>query len=114
MKLLLLPLMIASSLLAENVAFWDIQKVKSNDTLNIRAQATYKSEKISSVPYNEKCIINHGCGKNINFEAMMDMQEDEIKAFLDQAKDDWCYIEYKGKKAWAKKHYLKESTSTCK
>jgi len=114
MKLILLPLMIASSLLAENVAFWEIQKVKANDTLNIRSLATYKSEKISSIPHNEKCVINHGCGKNISLEAMMDLQEDEIQIFLDQAKEDWCYVEYKGKKAWAKKHYLKASSSTCK
>lgn len=114
MKFLLLPLIIASSLLAENIAFWEIQKVKSNDSLNIRSHADHKSKKISSVPYNETCLINHGCGKNINFEAMMDMEEDDIKALLDQAKDDWCYVEYKGQKAWANKYYLKASSSTCK
>jgi len=114
MKLLLLPLFLASSLLAENVAFWQVQKVKSNDTLNIRSQSTHKSEKVTSIPYNAQCVKNHGCGKDINLEAMMHMQESEVKAFLDQAKEGWCFVEYKGKKGWVNQNYLKASTASCK
>jgi len=114
MKLLLLPLFLASSLLAENITYWQIQKVKSNDTLNIRSQATHKSDKITSIPYNEQCVKNHGCGKDIALEAMMHMQEAEVKAFLEQAQEGWCFIEYKDKKGWANQKYLKASTATCK
>ena len=114
MRLLILPLLLASSLFAENVSYWQITKVKSNDTLNIRAKATYKSAKVTSIPYNAKCVKNHGCGKDIDFESMMNMQEDEVKTFLAQAKEDYCFVEYKGKIGWANKRYLKASTATCK
>lgn len=114
MRLLILPLLLASSLLAQNVSFWQITKVKSNDALNIRALATYKSKKVTSIPYNAQCVKNHGCGQDISFEAMMNMQEDEVKAFLAQAKEDYCFVEYKGKFGWANKRYLKASTSPCK
>ncbi len=92
MRLLILPLLLASSLIAENVSFWQITKVQSNDTLNIRAEATYKSAKVTSIPYNAQCVKNYGCGKDINFEAMLNMQEDEVKSFLAQAKEDYCFI----------------------
>ena len=114
MKLLILPLLLASSLLAQNVAFWQIQKVKSNDTLNIRSLSTHKSDKVASIPYNEQCVRNYGCGKNIDLEAMMDMQESEVKTFLQQAKEGWCFVEYKGKKGWVNQNYLKASTASCK
>ncbi len=113
MKNLLLVLFISSSLFAEGIAYWQIQKVKSNDTLNIRAEATHKSKKITSIPYNAQCVKNHGCGKNIDLESMMNMQEEEIKAFLAQAKEGWCYVEYKGKKGWVNQNYLKESSKEC-
>jgi len=114
MKLLLLPLLMTTALLAENIAFWQIQKVKSNDTLNVRSQATHKSDKVTAIAYNAQCVKNLGCGKDINLEAMMHMQEAEVKAFLDQAQEGWCYVEYKGKQGWVNQKYLKANTSTCK
>lgn len=114
MKLLLLPLLFSSALLAENISFWQIQKVKSNDTLNVRAQATHKSTKVTAIPFNAQCVKNHGCGKDINLEAMMHMQENEVKTFLEQAKDGWCYVEYEGKKGWVNQVYVKASTASCK
>ncbi|PHR54690.1 MAG: hypothetical protein COA44_12430 [Arcobacter sp.] len=114
MKILLLAFLLTSALFAENVAFWQVQKVKSNDTLNIRSGSTHKSEKITSIPFNETCIKNYGCGKDIDLEAMMHMQEKDVKAFLDQAKEGWCYVGYKGEKGWVNKKYLKTSTKTCK
>lgn len=112
--LILVSFLITSSLYAEQVSFWQIQKVKKNDSLNIRAQAVHTSKKVSSIPHDAQCVINHGCGKDIDFQAMSDMQEDEIKAFLSQAKEDWCYVEYDGKSGWANKYYLKASRKNCK
>lgn len=112
--LILVSLLITSSLYAEQIGFWQVQKVKKNDSLNIREKASHTSKKVSSIPYSEQCVINHGCGKNIDFETMMNMQEDEIKAFLSQAKEEWCYVEYKGKSGWSNKYYLKASKKACK
>ncbi len=109
-----LILLLASSLFAENIAFWKIQKVKSNDSLNMRSKADHKSKKVSSIPYNAQCLKNHGCGKNISFEAMMNMEEEEVKAFLEQAQDEWCYVEYKGISGWVNQYYLSPSKSACK
>jgi hypothetical protein len=106
--------LITSSLYAEQIGFWQVQKVKKNDTLNIREKANHLSKKISSIPYNAQCVINHGCGKDISFEAMTNMQEDEIKVFLSQAKEEWCYVEYNGKSGWSNKYYLKASKANCK
>jgi len=113
-KILLLSLLVSSVLFAENTAFWQIQKVKSNDVLNMRSQSTHTSDKVSSIPFNETCVKNHGCGKDINLEAMMQMQESEVKAFLEQAKEGWCFVEYQGKKGWVNKKYLQTTTQTCK
>ena len=112
--LILVSFLIASSLYAEQINFWQVQKVKKSDSLNMREKAIHTSKKISSIPYNTQCVINHGCGKDIDFEAMLNMQEDEIKAFLSQAKEEWCYVEYNGKKGWSNKYYLKASKKSCK
>jgi len=112
--LILVSLLITSSLNAEQIGFWQVQKVKKNDTLNIREHADHTSKKVSAIPYNAQCVINYGCGKDIGFEAMLNMQEDEIKTFLSQAKEEWCYIEYNGKKGWSNKYYLKASKKSCK
>ncbi len=113
MKSILFPLLITSSLLADSAAFWQIQKVKSNDSLNIRALADHTSDKVTTIPYNAQCVINHGCGKDIKLEAMMHMQEEEVKAFLEQAKEGWCYVEYEGQSGWANQYYLKASSAEC-
>jgi len=112
--LILVSFLITSSLYAEQINFWQVQKVKKSDSLNMREKAIHTSKKISSIPYNAQCVINHGCGKDIDFEAMLNMQEDEIKAFLSQAKEEWCYVEYNGKKGWSNKYYLKASKKSCK
>lgn len=109
----LLSLLILSSLHAEQINFWQIQKVKSNDTLNIRETATHKANKIASIAYNEQCLKNHGCGKDIDLDSMMDMTEEEARAFLAQADAGWCYIEHQGKTGWVNKTYLKESKAKC-
>lgn len=110
----LLTLLITSSLYADQISFWQIQKVKSNDSLNIRAMATHKADKVATIAYNEQCVISHGCGKDIDLDSMMDMTEEQARAFLAQAKDGWCYIEHQGKTGWVNKVYLKESKATCK
>ena len=113
-KLLLLPLLLSSALLADNNTFLQVQKVKSNDVLNIRAESSYTSKKVFTIPFNETCVQSHGCGKNIDLEAMMHMQESEVKDFLAQAKEGWCYIEYKENKGWVNKNFLKPSSKPCK
>jgi len=112
-KILLLVLVLSSYAMAENVAYWKVHKVQSNDVLNIRAESTHKSNKISSIPFNEQCVKNHGCGKNIDLDAMMNMQEDEVKAFLAQAKEGWCFIEYKNTMGWVNKKFLQKSSQKC-
>ena len=114
MKPLFYILLISSALFAEGVSFWKVQKVRSNDTLNIRSKADHKSDKVSTIPFDEQCLKNHGCGKDLDFESMMSMQEAEVKVFLAQAQDNWCYIEYKGKLGWVSKYYLTPSQSACK
>lgn len=111
--LILVSVLITSSLYAEQIGFWQVQKVNKSDSLNIREKATHTSKKVSSIPYNAQCVINHGCGKDIDFQAMMNMHEDEIKAFLSQAKEAWCYVEYNGKSGWSNKYYLKTSMANC-
>lgn len=112
--IILSSLLLASSIFADGISFSDIQKVKSSDSLNIRAKADYKSKKISSIPANQTCIKNYGCGKDIAFEAILQMQEAEAEVFYTQAKKGWCYVEYKGVSGWVNKVYLQESKTQCK
>ena len=126
---LFLFLLLSSSLFAESletdetnttqnqvkrITFWQVQKVFSWDGLNIRKNADYTSKKIGQIPYNSTCIVNHGCGKDIDFTAMVNMQEEEIKAFLAQSKEEWCYIDHDGITGWAHSYYLTESEASCK
>jgi uncharacterized protein YgiM (DUF1202 family) len=112
--LALFALLFSSSLFANQIDFFQIQKVKKNDSLNIRSLASHTSEKIGSIPFDAQCVKNNGCGKEIRFEALMHMQEDELKAFLAQAEPEWCYVEYEGKMGWVNQHYLEKSASVCK
>lgn len=110
----LLALFLSSLLSADQIDFFQIHKVKKNDSLNMRSLATHKSEKVGSIPFNVQCVKNHGCGKDISLDAMMNMEENEVKAFLAQAKPEWCYVEHEGKSGWVNQYYLKESSSVCK
>lgn len=105
---------LTSSLYAQTASFWQVQKVKSWDKLNIREKANHTSNKIGSIAYNDTCIINHGCGKNIDFQAIKDMEEVEIQLFLSQSKENWCYIESNSIYGWVNSYYLKKSTAVCK
>lgn len=113
-RLALLALLLSSSLFADQIDFFQIQKVKKNDSLNIRSLASHTSEKIGSIPSDAQCVKNNGCGKEIRFEALMPMQEDELKAFLAQADPEWCYVEFEGKTGWVNQYYLEKSSSACK
>jgi len=113
-SLLILPFLILSAVYAEGISYLQVKDVKAWDTLNMREKSDHTSKKISSIPHNAQCVINYGCGKDISLEAMMNMQEEEIKLFLAQAKENWCYISYKDNTGWANKKYLKESTAKCK
>lgn len=112
--LILVSFLISASLYAEQIGHWQVKKVKKNDQLNMREQSTHTSKIISRIPSNAQCVINHGCGKEIGLKAMMSMQEDEVKAFLAQSKENWCYVEYQGKLGWANRYYLKASKADCK
>jgi len=113
-SLLLLPFLFLSALYADGTSYVKVHNVKKWDALNIREHANHKSKKVSSIPANEQCVINHGCGKDISLEAMGNMQEEEIKLFLAQSNENWCYVTYKGQSGWVNKKYLKESKATCK
>jgi len=113
-SLFILPLLILSAVYAEGTSYLQVQNVKAWDTLNMRENADHTSKKISSIPHNAQCVINYGCGKDISLEVMMHMQEEEVKLFLAQAKENWCYVAYKDKLGWVNKKYLKESTAKCK
>jgi len=97
----------------KRIKFWQVQKVFSWDGLNIRENADYTSKKIGQIPFNATCIVNHGCGKDIDFEAIGHMEEEEIKAFLAQSKEEWCYIDHDGISGWAHSYYLSESNAEC-
>ena len=104
----------STALFAEGISYWQVNNVRSNDVLNIREKSDHKSAKVSAIPHNAKCVINYGCGKDITLDAMANMQEEEIKLFLDQSKENWCYVAYQNKVGWVNKKYLKESTAKCK
>jgi len=114
MKKFALLLTLAGLLMAENSQYFQIKKVKANDVLNIREKADYKSKKVGEIKPTETCIISHGCGKSIDFEAMKHMEEVEIQLFLSQAKNNWCYVEHKNITGWVNNFYLEESKSTCR
>lgn len=114
MKQLLLLLSLSSLLLCEQVVFLQVQKVRSNDILNIREKADHTSKSIAKIPFDAKCVVSHGCGKNIDFSVMMHMEETEIQIFLDQAKEQWCYVDFDGISGWSNSYYLKESKADCK
>ncbi len=114
MKTLTLLFVLSISLFAQNITYLQVHNVKSTDALNIREKADHTSKKLSSIPYTEKCVINYGCGKDITLEAMGNMHEQEIKDFLAQSKENWCYIKYNKTAGWVNNKYLKPSTASCK
>ena len=113
-NLLLLPFLIISSLYAEKTNYFAIKDVKAWDVLNLREKSDHTSKKISGIPHNAQCVVSYGCGKDITLEAMGNMHEEEIKLFLSQSKENWCYVAYKNNVGWVNKKFLKESTAKCK
>ena len=109
-----LMILLSATALWSATGYWKIQKVQSWDTLNIREKANHKSAKVGTIPANAQCVINHGCGKDIALDVMMNMEEAQVKSFLEQAQEGWCYIEYKGNKGWVNQRYLSESQAQCK
>ena len=114
MKIIFLLLSLSAFIFAEQTTFLQVQKVRSNDILHIRAKADYTSKSLGKIAHDAQCVVSHGCGKNIDFQAMMNMQEAEIAAFLAQAKEEWCYIDYDGISGWSHSYYLTESKAQCK
>lgn len=112
-RFLLCTLLLGSSLFSQQIDYFQVQKVKANDTLTIRSLSEHTSEKVGAIPFDAQCVKNSGCGKAIRLEAMMQMEEEEIKTFLAQAKPEWCYVEYGGKKGWVNQFYLKKSRTPC-
>jgi len=113
MKKTFIFLLLGISLFAQN-NFLQVQKVRSTDGLNIREKADYTSKSLGKIPFNAQCVVSHGCGKNIDFEVMLNMQEEEIKAFLAQAKEEWCYVDFDGISGWSHAYYLIPSKIDCK
>jgi hypothetical protein len=72
-----------------NQQYVSITRVQSNDHLNIRKNADHTSSKLGSIPYNGRCVRNHGC----------------------QGK--WCKVSWRGTTGWVNQHYLKTETRNC-
>ncbi len=113
-NLFLFPFLLVSSLYAEEITYFEVKDVKSYDVLNIREKADHTSKKISGIAHNAQCVVSYGCGKDITLEAMGNMHEEEIRLFLNQSKENWCYITYQDKVGWVNKKFLKKSTGECK
>jgi len=114
MKTLTLLFVLSISLFAQDINYLQVHNVKSYDVLNIREKADHTSKKLSGIPHSEKCVISYGCGKDISLEAMGNMHEQEIKDFLAQSKEKWCYIKHNKTVGWVNSKFLKPSTASCK
>ena len=90
----LLLFIIINSLYADAKKFYKVIKVASDDTLSIREQPSYKTQKLGELPYNANCI-------NI-----LDLSNKKGRSV-------WAFIEYKSIRGWVNSKYLHYSNRKC-
>ncbi|HFU74133.1 MAG TPA: hypothetical protein ENK65_01110 [Helicobacteraceae bacterium] len=87
---------------------YEVVDVEADDVLNIRAQKTWKSEKVGEIPHYEKAVVALKCEGGVDFDTLMNMTPSEANK-ANARNPGWCWIVYDGKEGWASKRYLVES-----
>ena len=96
---------------ADGPDFWQVNGVASNDVLNIRSEASAKSEKVGEIPTDGQCIKNLKCVGGLTMEEFTNLSDAE-KEKINKERPRWCYIEYKGIKGWVAGRFLREGACT--
>ncbi|MGI0116202.1 SH3 domain-containing protein [Zooshikella sp. RANM57] len=95
---------------ADGPDFWKVHGVAVNDTLNIRQQPGWQSNKLGAIPPNAQCLPNIQCTGGLTFEETTTLSEAEQDALRKQ-RPRWCKIRYQNITGWVAAKYLRESTS---
>lgn len=92
---------------ADGPDYWQVHGVESGDVLNIRKEASGKSEKVGEIPADGQCVKNLKCVGGLTYEEFTNLSEAE-KEKIKKERPRWCQVEYKGVKGWVAGRYLRE------
>ncbi len=92
---------------ADGPDYWQVQKVCSDDVLNIREKFNWKSKKVGEILYNGKCIQNLGCICGLTLHEFTELSKAEQEKIL-RKRPRWCKINYRGVEGWVSGRYLRE------
>ena len=94
---------------ADGPDFWRVTGVAANDVLNMRARATWKSEKIGKIPPETDGVANYGCRGYLSYEEFERATPAEREA---ARKRVWCLVGYRDRIGWVAGRYLVEGEAT--
>ena len=97
---------------ADGSDYFRIKGVASNDTLNVRSKATYRSKKVGEIPPYADCIKNLSCIGGLSDADYGNLTLSQRKAKL-KKNPQWCKIQYRGIKGWVSGRYLSEGSQSC-
>lgn len=84
--------------------YWAVTGVAANDVLNMRDVPHGDSRKLAAIPPRERGLKNLGCLKpEPSLDRWMEMTEEE----RNNAKLEWCRVEYRGQQGWVAARFLK-------
>jgi len=88
----------------EPPAFWAVTGVAAGDVLNLRDVPNGDSKKLGGIPPNAHGLKHLGCMKP---EPDLMRWSTMSKAERDNAKLEWCRVEYQGQQGWVAARFLK-------
>jgi len=92
---------------ADGPDYWQVHGVESGDVLNIRKEASGKSEKVGEIPADGQCVKNLKCVGGLTYDEFANLSEAE-KEKIKKERPRWCQVEYEGVKGWVAGRYLRE------
>ena len=92
---------------ADGPDYWKVQKVRSNDVLNMRVEPNWQSNKVGEIPYNGTCLKTLECVGGLTFEEFTTLSEAEQKKIM-KKRPRWCKVKFKDTTGWVSGKYLTE------
>ena len=82
-----------------------VKLIKNCETLVMNEEPNRKSKEIFTRIWNEGCVQNYGCLREVTQKELDDMDEKE-RAFAEWKNPVWCKVNAKGQVGWVRKQFL--------
>jgi hypothetical protein len=88
-----------------------VKLIKNCETLVMNEEPNRKSKEIFTRIWNEGCVQNYGCLREVT-QKELDAMDEKSRAFAEWKHPVWCKVNAKGHVGWVRKQFL--SDEPCK